>query len=186
RDRGTAGPAGRRDAATCTSRRRVVSSAHKGVILMRATFCDVRFASVALTFPGLFCLLIVATSASARPVRPRLEIPRPVSNDWVRLSSSSDLNTVITLQASSNLLDWQWVGTLHDGLFNYPDAASPNSSRRFYRLLSNVRGSTNDWKGQILFPNDPFLSPAAEPSDVPWVKFVILLNDPVRVVYQER
>jgi hypothetical protein len=90
---------------------------------MRATVRGIRIAGIAVRFPGLFCLLTAATTASAQPIRPRLEILPPAHSDWVRLSSSSDLNTVITLQASSNLVNWQWVGTFHDGLFNYyPDA----------------------------------------------------------------
>ena len=150
---------------------------------MRAIFSDVRFGIVALW--RLFSLFAAAVAGSAQSLGPRLEILPPVSNDWVRLSSSSDLDTVITLQASSNLFDWQWVGTLHDGLFNYPDAVSPNFTRRFYRLWSNVRGATNDWKNQIFFPNDSFLSPTPDPPDVRWVKFAILLNAPVRVFYQD-
>ena len=152
---------------------------------MRVTLYDVRLALVTRWLAKGFCWLAFAGAVSAQTIQPRLEILPPVNNDWVRLSSSSDLNRVITLQASSNLLDWQWIGTLHDGLVNYPDAALTNFPKRFYRLWSNVRGATNDWKNQILFPEDPFRSSAAEYQDIRWVKFAILLNDPVRVYYQD-
>jgi hypothetical protein len=152
---------------------------------MRALFCDVRLANAALRFPGLFCLLILAVTASAQSFPPKLEILPPIRNDWIRLSSPSDFNTVTTLQASSNLLDWEWVGTSHDGLFNYPDAASPNFPNRFYRSRSTSRGPIDDWKNQILFSDEPFRSTAARSQDLRWVKFAILLSDPVRVFYQD-
>ena len=94
-------------------------------------------------------------------------------------------NSVLTLQASSNLLDWRWIGTFHDDLFNYPDAASTSISRRFYRLWVNSRGPTNDWKNQVSFSDDRFRSPVVQPRDIRWVKFAILLDDPVRVFYQD-
>src|SRR5206468_12092722 len=112
------------------------SPLRKGVAPMRVTLYDVRLAIVTRWLAKGFCWLAFAGAVSAQTIQPRLEILPPVNNEWVRLSSSSDLNRVITLQASSNLLDWQWIGTLHDGLVNYPDAASTHFPKRFYRLWS--------------------------------------------------
>lgn len=111
-----------------------------------------------------------------------LKIMRPESNGWVRLNTPIISNAVLTLEASSNLLAWQRIATVHDGLFDYPDAASADFRQRFYRFFSTSRVATNDWKNQILFPSEPFRSSTGEP--VRWVKFAILLSDPTRVVYQ--
>ena len=132
----------------------------------------------------LCCLAGTVPSAQAQIAAPRLDIFRPgTSNGWVRLNSSFSSGTVLTLEASTNRLGWQAIGTLHDAVFNYPDAATDQFDQRYYRLLAASRGLTNDWKNQILFPTEPFLSPAGQ--DLRWVKFAILLHDPTRVYYQD-
>ncbi len=123
--------------------------------------------------------------ALAQVTAPRLEILRPeISNGWVRLNSTFDSNAVLTLHASTNLSLWTNIGTLHNALFAYPDAASPGWRQRFYRLAAAPRNPTNDWKNQIVYPTDRFQSTNAAQS-VTWVKFAILLDDPTRVYYQD-
>ena len=130
-------------------------------------------------------LLTLIPSLSAQLTAPRLDILRPAtSNGWVRLNSSFSSNTLFTLEASTNLAAWQSIGTLHDALFRYPDAGAPNFRQRFYRLRAAPRGPTNDWKNQIIFPTDSFRSTYSGQA-ILWVKFAILLNDPVRVIYQD-
>src|SRR6266542_1930421 len=132
----------------------------------------------------LCCLAGAVPFAQAQLTAPRLDIFRPgTSNGWVRLNSSFSSGTVLTLEASTNRLGWQAIGTLHDAVFNYPDAATDQLDQRYYRLLAASRGLANDWKNQILFPTEPFLSPAGQ--DLRWVKFAILLHDPTRVYYQD-
>lgn len=123
--------------------------------------------------------------ASAQVTAPRLGIRPPQgSNGWVRLDSTFHSNSVLTLDASTNLIAWTNIGTLHNALYAYPDAASPAWSHRFYRLAAAARGATNDWKNQIVFASDAFQSTNAAQS-VKWVKFSVLLDDPTRVYYQD-
>ena len=102
----------------------------------------------------------------------------------MRLNSTFHSNAVLTLHASTNLSAWTNIGTLHNALFAYPDAASPGWRQRFYRVAAAARVATNDWKNQIVYPTDPFQSTNAAQS-VTWVKFAILLDDPTRVYYQD-
>ena len=130
-------------------------------------------------------LFALTLSASAQVTAPRLEILRPdSSNGWVRLNSTFHSNAVLTLHASTNLSAWTNIGTLHNALFAYPDAASPGWRQRFYRVAAATRGPNDDWKNQILYPTEPFQSTNSDQS-VTWVKFAILLNDPTRVYYQD-
>jgi hypothetical protein len=124
-------------------------------------------------------------SASAQISAPHLEIlPPEPSNRWVRLDSGFQSNTVLTLYASTNLGVWTNIGSLHNALYAYPDAASPWWPQRFYRVAAAARDLTNDWKNQIVCPTDPFQSTNAA-QGVTWVKFAILLDDPTRVYYQD-
>ena len=129
-------------------------------------------------------LLALVIPAKAQVSAPRLEIRPPIaSNDWVRLNSTFHSNAVLTLDASTDLLGWNAIGTLHDAIFDYPDAGMSNYPHRFYRLQAAARKSTDDWKNQILFPEEDFRSPDGFQS-VRFVKFSILLSDPTRVFYQ--
>ena len=132
----------------------------------------------------LLSLVLLTLTAPAQPNRPRLEILAPRSEGWVRLNSSIAPNTLLTVEASPDLITWQAMATAHDALFAYPDAASGVFQQRFYRLFSRSRVATNDWKNQILFPEDSFQSAGDQGGQLRWVKFAILLNDPVRVIYQ--
>jgi hypothetical protein len=106
------------------------------------------------------------------------------SNGWIYLSSSFQANTVLTLEASTNLQAWQNLGTFHDAVRAYPDLAAPGFGQRFYRLLSLKRGTTNDWKNQIFYPQDA-LCMTNEDMQMAWIKFAILTSDPFRVYYQD-
>jgi hypothetical protein len=132
---------------------------------------------------GLLFLLALLPLALAQSV-PRLEILRPVaSNEWMRLRSSFHSNTVLTLEAATNFTGWKSIATLHETLFNYPDAGSDGMQQRFYRMLLTPRVSTNDWKNELRFFEDSFRSPGFR--EIRWVKFAILLADPTRVFYQD-
>lgn len=134
---------------------------------------------------ALASLLFSVFAAHAQPAAPSLEIIRPSnSNGWLQLNSSFHPNSVLTLESSTNLGTWKSVGTLHDALFDYPDAAAQDHRQRFYRLQATARSSGDDWKNQAWFPEEPFRS--ANPGEaVRWVKFAILLNEPWRVFYQD-
>ena len=135
---------------------------------------------------SLLGLLAWTPSAGAQTAPPRLAIHRPAPSDgWVRLSSSFHSNGVLSLEASRDLVAWQPIGTLHEALFEYPDAAAAGWLHRFYRLSATPRGPDDDWKNQLLYPVEAFRSPAAGASGLPWVKFAILLDEPGRVYYQD-
>jgi hypothetical protein len=133
---------------------------------------------------GWLCLAGL-TAAGAQVTAPHLEILPPIgTNGWICLASTSQSNTVIRLEASTNLQAWLPIGTFHDGLSRYPDLAASDSGWRFYRATAGPRGTNDDWKNQILYPNESFRS-ANEGNDIRWVKFAILKNDPTRVYYQD-
>ncbi len=116
----------------------------------------------------------------------QIEIRRDLQNtSAASLSSTFSSNSVLLLEASTDLQSWDGVGTFHDKLFPYRDAAALNLDQRFYRLRAVPRTTTNDWKNQILFPRDVFPHPPNSPGAIPWVKFIILPGDPVRVYYQD-
>jgi hypothetical protein len=46
-----------------------------------------------------------------------------------------------------------------------------------------VRGQ--DWKHQIVFPDDPYCAQPVSASDSGWVKFTIKLDDPCTVYFQD-
>ena len=130
-------------------------------------------------------LCAFSLAARAQATAPRLEILGPdARSGWVRLNSTFHSNTVLWLQAGAHLGAWQTVGTFHDALLAYPDAASPEWPRRFYRLAASPRGPNDDWKNQILFPLEPFRSSNAVQS-VTWVKFALVLAEPTRIYYQD-
>lgn len=141
-------------------------------------------ASITYVVCHLVGALGVALSGFAQTSAPRLDILPPNSNGWVRVSSSLVSNSILSLEASSNLAAWQRIATAHDALRSYPDLAATNFPQRFYRASFSARTPTNDWKNQLLFPDESFRSDAIASDDVRWVKFTILLDDPVRVFYQ--
>jgi hypothetical protein len=133
---------------------------------------------------AMLCLLSLLPLAYAQPKAPQLEIRVPASStDWVRLGSSFHSNSLLTLEASTNLSGWNSIGTLHDALFNYPDAGAGDFQNRFYRLRVAPRAAADDWKNELLCPEDSFRSPGER--EIRWVKFAILLDDPTRVFYQD-
>ena len=85
-------------------------------------------------------VLMLLMGASAQAGAPRLEILPPASGTaWMRLKSTFQSNTVLTLHASTNLAAWTNIGSLHNALFAYPDAGSSALDRRFYRLAAAPR-----------------------------------------------
>lgn len=146
--------------------------------------CTTRPKSTSLLV-ALFAIWLPAALTEAQPTAPRLEILPPAnSNGWVRLNSSVHADTLLTLEASAHFGAWTNIGTLHDALFIYPDAATDGFRQRYYRVQAAPRGANDDWKNQAWFPEEPFRS--FSPGEaVNWVKFAILLNEPWRVFYQD-
>src|SRR5262245_3313137 len=106
---------------------------------------------------GILCLAAVVLGAHGQ-TPPQLTIRRPLPGEkWVRLNSSMHAGTVLTLEASTNLTAWREIGTLHDALLEYPDAASDDFQQRFYRVRATPRETNDDSKSAIRYPWDPFL-----------------------------
>ena len=135
-----------------------------------------------LTFSFLACAS--GTFADAQTSSPQLQILPPTRNGWIRLDSALLPNTRFTLEASENLRDWTRIATLHDGAVAYPDAAALSFAQRFYRASSEPRTAADDWKNQLVLPNEIFRSPF-ETTGLRWVKFAILTGDSTRVFYQD-
>ncbi|HYG34950.1 MAG TPA: hypothetical protein VEC99_09210, partial [Clostridia bacterium] len=114
--------------------------------------------------------------------QPRIEAA--VFSNQVFLTTTLHSSTVLTLESSDQLGDWQPIGLFHDVLWSYPDLRT-NMPTRFFRVQTVPRTSKDDWKNQIGFPIEPFRSPIYSQSDMAWVKFIILLNDPTRVYFQD-
>jgi hypothetical protein len=163
------------------------ASEQLGVVTVRQRCFLLNGQSIGRGVGGLCALAVFASSVAAQAAGPRLEILPRASEGWVRLNSTVATNNLLSLLASTNLLHWQPIAAAHDALFAYPDAASARFPQRFYRLLATPRTPTNDWKNQLVFqhfafPEEEFLSEGS--GGVRWVKFAILLDDPVRVAYQ--
>jgi hypothetical protein len=145
----------------------------------------------AMTRTGVFAVvLVLAMQVLGRPILAqstalRLEIIPPVQNGWIRLNAPPQANTLLRLEASPDLVTWAPFATLHDGAFAYPDAESGGLNQRFYRGISQLRTAIDDWKNQLVLPNDPFRSGAGNSNDVRWVKFAILAGDQAKVFYQD-
>jgi hypothetical protein len=137
-----------------------------------------------LFFATLFCITLPSLGQSTNKLS--LEVLPRDEHGWIRLNAAGQTGRVYTLNATTNLVDWSWIATLHDGIAAYADPASSRSPVRFYRADSTLKNATNDWKNQIHFPQDDFLSEPGDLSgpDFRWIKFSIPLQDPVRVYYQ--
>src|SRR5688572_11149190 len=132
--------------------------------------------------------LLSVFALGTRAASPSLQILPPTNNQpWIRLKALGQTGMVHTVQASTNLIHWEPMATTHDGLFDYPDPASGLFAERFYRVSATNPTVADDWKNQIHFPSDAFLSlsDGVIGQDFRWIKFAIRLQDPFRIYYQD-
>src|SRR5215510_6211621 len=127
---------------------------------------------------------------------PHLSISRPSTNKWCQIGLAGATNVVWNLEASTDLLHWKTIATLHALDFvpfwtnplalYFQDAAAPDFSQRHYRAFILPWQPADDWKNQIYFPSDPFAN-AGQPDgeSMRWVKLAILTNEPARVYYKD-
>jgi hypothetical protein len=119
---------------------------------------------------------------------PVLQVLPPDDCGWIRLRAAGETGAVYTIHASTNLSQWSAIATTHDEIAAYPDGAMPNLSHRYYRVSAAIKTATNDWKNEVHFPTDAFLSSPAGivlGADFRWIKFAIPFNEPYRVYYQD-
>lgn len=104
-----------------------------------------------------------------------------------RLSSTEQEKTVLILEGSADLISWAEAGRFHDAVRAFPlaaVAAVADGGPRFYRAHVAARTVGDDWKNQLVFPDEEFR--AAGNYDTPrWVKFAIVLGDEERVHFQD-
>ena len=134
---------------------------------------------------GLFALLAWVSADAAGSNT--LSIASPDARGWPRLSLGADGNQVVRIETSTNFGSWHEIGLGHGRLQEFPDPAAPIHPRRFYRGSVAPRLDTDDWKNQVVFPDDPLRSP--DPGfgrlDPRWIKFAIVLDEPHRVYFQD-
>ena len=113
-----------------------------------------------------------------------LTVAPPEPGGPLRLSSDEVAGTLLRLEASEDLATWTEAARLHDAVRELPAPGLAGRPGRYYRMVSGARGPLDDWKNQIVFPDEPFRAEAHY--DTPrWVKFAILLSDPERVYFQD-
>jgi len=135
---------------------------------------------------GLWFFLSFALAVSAQ--QPRLEIDRRSGEPWVRLSSHAVVEPgVHELESTTNFRDWSPIAQTHDGFDGYPDLGSEGRESQFFRVRERPRSDADDWRHQAWYVDDPFRSP--DPGwwrmESRWLKFLILLDEPHRVVFQD-
>jgi hypothetical protein len=106
------------------------------------------------------------------------------TNSPVLLDSTPHPGSVLSLEASTNLAHWTALGIFHDAIRAYPDFTTPAWPARFYRASRAPRVPADNWKNQIIHPEDPFRFDDGF-GRMQWVKFALLLAEPNRVYYQD-
>ena len=126
---------------------------------------------------------VLAFSASVA-AQPRLAMESPNEDNWMRVrGEEAGENQLLSLYASSNLVDWRTIALMHGSSFTFADPASAHVRQRFYRLETGPLTVTNDWKNQINYPYELFNGYGGGSAN--WVKFCIPLHDPTRVFYAD-
>ena len=105
------------------------------------------------------------------------------AHGWIHVKGSQTTNELITLRASSNLIDWQVIAILHGDSFEFADPATPAWAYRFYKFETAPLTPTNDWKNQVSHPNEAFKLNSGGLQE--WVKFAIVADDPTRVFFAD-
>lgn len=146
-------------------------------------------------FGSVFCaVLLQATAAGANvddPGRLRLELVPPSAGAWLSIHavpvSEGPKDSLYTLERSADLVHWLEIATLMEAPFTYQDPGWNLSSPTYYRAWSGLRTPTNDWANQVQFPSDPFWvrSGCDSHDTIQWAKFLILMDEPDRVYFQD-
>ncbi|MEW6155788.1 MAG: PEP/pyruvate-binding domain-containing protein [Verrucomicrobiota bacterium] len=111
----------------------------------------------------------------------------PAGSSHPRITVDAAENQVSVIERGADFRNWnEWlVG--HGTVFDVPDLAAPTAPYRFYRSRFRELTSDDDWKNVLRAKADPFQSP--EPpvgkSEPRWVKFMLRLNQPQRVIFQD-
>lgn len=135
--------------------------------------------------------LLAATSALGQ-TRANLQSGTIGTNGWFEMNIGPVSSQVYSVEASSTLSNWAALATLigtelyTNKVLPFVDPSSSREAARFYRVRTSAISSANDWKNQVYYPQDPFLSPRTrwDVPDIQWIKFAIVTNEPHRVYFQ--
>lgn len=113
---------------------------------------------------------------------------RPGETGVPLISAAAAENAVVLFESSTDLKTWdEWL-TGHGPITNLADFTGVENSAGFYRASARPRQNADDWKNLIRSGfEDPFRSPDERPwdPDPRWIKFILLLDDSHRVVFQD-
>jgi hypothetical protein len=142
-----------------------------------------RFRSAGRPLTVLIALILAGFGIGAGLAR-ELTVAAPEPGEPPRLTSDEMAGTLLRLEASDDLATWTEAARLHDAVRALPAPGLAGRPGRYYRMVSGPRGPLDDWKNQIVFPDEPFRA-AAHYGTPRWVKFAILRSDPERVYFQD-
>lgn len=136
-------------------------------------------------------LLIAVTLAVGRSgVRAQaidLQLRRGAGEVPAWVESTGRTNRVHVLESSPDLQGWREWAVMHDGPFAFPDLSAFEGAR-FFRARSRTKLSSDDGKSLVMLPDDPFANEDANyyelNPNVRWIKFLIRLDEPHRVYFQ--
>lgn len=163
---------------------------------MRVSFACFSFRAagislVAATFLNISALAKEPPLDPPVPERPSLKVEGVGTNGWFRLGINNPRGAVYTVQRSADLAQWKTIAVLH-GRDEYPipvlpfvDAGS-GAQPSFYRVTAKALEFQDDWRNQIFFDEDLFLSERVNGGlpETRWIKFAITTNEPARVYFQ--
>jgi hypothetical protein len=147
-----------------------------------------------------WCLLLTLAQVGQAAFSPddevpalRLAVERPLHQEALILrgetdGSGHDPGTVIhLLEKSPDLHHWRELAQVHHSPFIYSDPNWQDSNPAYYRARTLPRSPTNDWANLLRFPDDPFWkrSDCDSVDRLQWAKFLILVEDPSRVYFQD-
>ncbi len=102
-------------------------------------------------------------------------------------NSAGPIGTVQSLEQSPDLLTWREFARTHGRFVDLPLSILAPIDRAFFRASARPKTAEDDWKNQLLLPDDPFLSGAGVEgaAGTRWVKFTLRLDQPGRVYFQD-
>ncbi|MBL9168380.1 MAG: hypothetical protein JNN07_11615 [Verrucomicrobiales bacterium] len=123
----------------------------------------------------------------------RLAVEKPLHQEALVLRGEAvgpgpDPGTVFhLLEKSPDLRQWRELAQVHHAPFIYSDPTWQDSNPAYYRARTLPRTPTNDWANLLRFPDDPFWkrSDCDSVDRLQWAKFLILVEDPNRVYFQD-
>ena len=104
----------------------------------------------------------------------------------IRVGSTDLSGRLQLLERSPDLRTWSEAARTLQGFDAFPIPGA-DATTGFLRVRSRAAEPTDDWKNQIRFPEDPFLSVPGDPSSggFRWMKFTLRLDTPSLVYFQD-